>query len=175
MLYRFEIELSDIDREVYESLEFRVAQHPSENAAYLLSRVLAYALNYQVGIEFSPGGLNDPDQPAIRVIGLHGATDLWIDIGNPSTKRLHKASKAAKQVLVYTYKNAAILLDQVSPKDIHQAAQIKLFAIDPKFLSTLESELQKNNRWSIVHQQGRVDVTIGAASVAGELKPFSLI
>ena len=55
MLYRFLIELSDIDRSVYKSLDFRVAQHPSEIAPYLLSRVLAYALSYQEGLEFASG------------------------------------------------------------------------------------------------------------------------
>src|ERR1700722_14698215 len=45
-LYRFKLSVSDVDRGVYEDLDFRVPMHPSENAAYLLSRVLAYALNY---------------------------------------------------------------------------------------------------------------------------------
>ena len=175
MLYRFALELSDVDRGVYESLDFRVAQHPSETAAYLLSRVLAYALNYQTGIEFSPGGLNDPDQSAIRVIGTHGAIDLWIDIGNPSARRLHKASKAAKRVVIYTYKSAAVLLDQVDAKDVHRAEEIQLFAIDPKFLSELEAKLEKNNAWTILHQQGRVDVDAGGVSVGGELRAFSLV
>jgi uncharacterized protein YaeQ len=173
MLYRFELDLSDVDRGVYETLEFRVAQHPSESASYLLSRVLAYALNYQTGIEFSPGGLNDPDAPAIRVIGTHGAIAVWIDIGNPSAKRLHKASKAAEKVMIYTYKSAAVLLSQINPKDVHQAERIELFAIEPKFLEQLEAQLQKNNRWSVLHQQGRLDINTGAESFAGELRPFS--
>jgi uncharacterized protein YaeQ len=63
-LYRFRIDLSDVDRGVYETLDFRIAQHPSETTTYLLTRVLAYALNTQPGLEFSSGGLSDPDAPA---------------------------------------------------------------------------------------------------------------
>jgi len=174
MLYRFHLDLSDVDRGVYEALEFRVAQHPSESAPYLLSRVLAFALNYEEGIEFSPGGLNDPDQPAVRVIGAHGAIECWIDIGNPSTKRLHKASKAARRVRVYTYKSARVLLDQVDPGQVHRAGEIELFALGPKFLEQLEAKLQKNNSWVVVHQQGRLDVTIGRESISGDLTPFSI-
>ena len=174
MLYRFHLDLSDVDRGVYEALELRVAQHPSESAPYMLSRILAYALNYQSGIEFSPGGLNDPDQPAVRVIGPHGEISLWIDIGNPSAKRLHKASKAARQVVVYTHKSAAVLRDQVNAKDVHHAEDIRLFAIDPKLLDQLEAKVEKNNRWSVLHQQGRLDINTGAESFAGELKPFTL-
>ena len=63
-LYRFKLSVSDVDRGFYENLDFRVAMHPSENEAYLLSRVLAYALNYESGLEFSVG-LCDPDEPAL--------------------------------------------------------------------------------------------------------------
>ena len=36
---RFEIELADSDRGVYEALDLRVAQHPSESERYLVARV----------------------------------------------------------------------------------------------------------------------------------------
>jgi len=41
-IYTFDIELSDVDRNVYETLSVRVARHPSEAEDYLLARVLAY-------------------------------------------------------------------------------------------------------------------------------------
>ena len=66
MLYRFLIDLSDVDRNIYQTLDFRIAQHPSEIPAYLLTRVLAYALQYQEGLEFSAAGLSDPDAAAIK-------------------------------------------------------------------------------------------------------------
>jgi len=43
-IYRLQIELSDVDRGVYESLDLRLARHPSESMPYLLTRALAYAL-----------------------------------------------------------------------------------------------------------------------------------
>ena len=43
-LYNFDIELTDTDRGVYESLGLRVARHPSESEEYLVARVLAYLL-----------------------------------------------------------------------------------------------------------------------------------
>ena len=52
-VYSFEIELAHVDRGVYASLAFRVAQHPSEADDALLARVLAYCLEYQTGIQFS--------------------------------------------------------------------------------------------------------------------------
>ena len=40
-VHRFQIDLSDVDRGVYEALDLRVARHPSESVPYLLTRTLA--------------------------------------------------------------------------------------------------------------------------------------
>ena len=103
-IYAFGIRLADMDRGVYESLTFRVARHPSETEDYLVTRVLAYCLEYCDGIGFS-GGIAEPDEPAIAVRDLTGALRAWIDIGTPDAARLHKASKAAPRVVVYTHKD----------------------------------------------------------------------
>lgn len=174
MLYRFTLEVSDIDRGVYETLDFRVAQHPSENASYLLTRVLAYALSYQQGIEFAPGGLSDPDSPGLQALGQHNAIDLWIEIGNPSTRKLHRASKLARQVVVYTYKNPEILVAQIKTDEVHRASEIQIRAFNANFLESLESQLQKNNRWSILLQQGQLDVSTGTGTVSTEVNAHSI-
>ncbi len=172
MLYRFRLELSDIDRAVYETLDFRVAQHPSETAPYLLSRILAYALVYKDGLEFTPSGLGDPEAPALWSKGVHGALELWVEIGNPSARKLHKATKAAKQVLVFTYKSAEVLLQEIKSQDVHRAREIQVFAFDPKFLQALEQGLEKNNRWSVLQQQGRLDIDTGTSSFSTEVRKF---
>ena len=41
-IYNFTVNLADVDRSVYEELTLRVAQHPSETDAYMLTRVLAW-------------------------------------------------------------------------------------------------------------------------------------
>jgi uncharacterized protein YaeQ len=174
MLYRFQIELSDIDRGVYESLDFRVAQHPSETYPYMLSRVLAYCLAYQEGLEFTPGGLADPEAPALRKLGLHNAIDLWIEIGNPSSRKLHKAGKAAKEVMVFTYKNPEVLLAEIRQGDVHRAQDLQIYAFEPDFLETLGKSVEKNNRWSLLVQQGRCDLTIGAETIVGHVKKMSI-
>src|SRR4249920_1720336 len=93
-LYTIDIDLADGDRGVYESLALRVARHPSESEDYLVTRVLAYALEFAAGIEFS-AGLSDPDEPAISVRDLTGRIRSWIEVGTPDAARLHKASKAS--------------------------------------------------------------------------------
>ena len=76
-IYNFDIELADSDRSVYETLALRVARHPSESEEYLLTRLLAYTMEYTDGIVFS-SGLSEPDEPAISVRDLTG-TDPVVD------------------------------------------------------------------------------------------------
>ncbi|MGZ5278980.1 MAG: YaeQ family protein [Pseudobdellovibrionaceae bacterium] len=173
MLYRFQIELSDIDRGVYESLDFRIAQHPSETAPYLLSRTLAYCLSYQSGLEFSAKGLSDPDAPAIQVNGSNGAIELWIEIGNPSARKLHKATKAARQVRVYTYKSPEVLIADINANNVHKAHEIEIYSFDAQILLDLETYLEKNNRWSVLIQDGRMSVEVGSQSISSEIRKWS--
>src|SRR3982074_860064 len=78
-IYNIDIDLADADRGVYETLGLRVARHPSESEEYLVTRILAYALEFHEGIAFS-SGLSDPDEPAIAIRDLTGAIQSWIDI-----------------------------------------------------------------------------------------------
>jgi uncharacterized protein YaeQ len=60
-IYNFDVELTDTDRHVYESLALRLARHPSESEEYLVARLIAYLLEFAEGIEFSPRGLSSAD------------------------------------------------------------------------------------------------------------------
>src|SRR5262245_25460311 len=101
--HTFDVELSDVDRGVYESLSLRTARHPSESEQYLVARVLAYALEYTPGIAFTQG-LFASDEPAVWVRDLTDQLVAWIEVGTPDPARLHKASKAAERVAVYCHK-----------------------------------------------------------------------
>src|SRR4051812_21996347 len=129
-MHHFEVTLSDVDRGVYETLDLRVAQHPSESTRWLLTRMLAYCLSYGEGIAFSKGGLSSTDEPPIAIRDPTGLLLWWIDIGAPSAERLHKASKAAK-VAVYTH-DLPQLRRQTSGATIHKSECIDVWPLDPR-------------------------------------------
>src|SRR6476660_8362727 len=120
-VYNFDVQLADVDRGVYEPLSFRVACQPSETEEYLLSRVIAYCLEYTEGIAFSKG-IAEPDVPALSVSDLTGALQVWIDVGLPDAARLHKASKAAPRVAVYSHREPRQLLQALTGERIHRSA-----------------------------------------------------
>lgn len=175
-LYRFQIELSDISRGVYDTLDFRVAQHPSESTPYMLTRVLAFALNTQEGLTFSPTGLHDPDASAISIDSPNGGHELLIEIGNPSARKLHKATKSARKVKIYTYKNPESLMTEIRNEKVHRAEEIEVFSLAPSFLTELADVLKRDNRWAILFDEGTISVQVGEKSIAGELvtHPFFL-
>ena len=85
-MHHFQITLSDVDRGVYESLDLRVARHPSETMRYLVTRTLAYCLSYEEGIAFSKGGLSSAEEAPISVRDRTGVLRAWIDVGAPSAE-----------------------------------------------------------------------------------------
>jgi uncharacterized protein YaeQ len=169
-LYRFHLNVSDIDRGVYEDLDFRVAMHPSEVPHYLVTRVLAYALNFERGLEFSPGGLSEQDAPCIRGMTDNGTLQTWIEIGNPSTRKLHKGAKAAKNVKVYTYKDPKLLLQEMIANKVHRATEIPVYAFDSKFLDEVASWCERDNEWNLIHQDGQLTVSSDKGSLTQNLE-----
>lgn len=153
-LYRFKIELSHLDKNLYQSLDFRLAQHPSESLDYLLTRVFAYALAYEEGLEISAVGLADPDAPALSRANPRGGFHRWIEIGNPSNRKIHKAAKASDRVQIFTYKDPQVLLNEMAREDIFRKNEIQIFSIPSPFLKQLQDRLEKENRWNLVFNDG---------------------
>jgi uncharacterized protein YaeQ len=172
-MMRFRITLSDTNRNVYEEIELRVPMHPSESPPFFLTRILAYCLNFQEGLEFSQG-ISSPDEPALQVKDLTGILKLWIDVGNPTAKRLHKASKAAEKVRVYTYRDPAILKKEMQDGEIRHKDKIEVFSLTPAFLVELCAFLDRDNNWEFLHTEGEISITSKNQSVHGDLTLHSL-
>jgi uncharacterized protein YaeQ len=165
-IYNFDIELNDSDRQVYESLSLRVAQHPSESDEFLVTRVLAYLLEYAEGIEFSRG-VSDPDDPAVAIRDLTGRIRTWIDIGTPDAARLHKAAKSGARVVVYTHKNPDQFLKQLSGEKIHRPDELELYAMDRGLIAALAARLERRVAFSVSIADRELYVSIGTDTLTG--------
>ena len=172
-IHNFDVELADVDRGVYETLALRVARHPSETEEYLLTRVLAYCLESAEGIAFSKG-LAEPDEPAIAVRDLTGALRVWIDVGAPDASRLHKASKAAPRVAVYTHRDPAQLVRQLSGERIHKAESLELYGVDRPLLASLATHLDRRVAFSLSVTERQLYVDVGGETLSGVVERFPL-
>jgi uncharacterized protein YaeQ len=171
-IYNFDIDLADSDRGVYESLALRVARHPSESEEFLVTRLLAYLLEHKEGIEFSRG-VSDPDEPTIAIRDLTGTITDWIDVGTPDAARLHKASKSAGRVVVYTHKDPAQFLKQLDGERIHRADALELYAVDRVFVAALVARLDRRLAMSVSITDRELYVSVGADNLTGHVVRLS--
>lgn len=131
-----------------------------------MARVLAYSLEYTEGIEFSRG-LCEPDVPAIAVRDLTGALRVWIDIGSPDAARLHKASKSTPRVVVYTHKDVARLIENLSGARIHRVETVELYGIDRSLIAALAARLERRMSFSLSINERELYLSIGAETLIG--------
>jgi uncharacterized protein YaeQ len=167
-VYHIRIDLSDVDRGVYEALDLRVARHPSESMPYLLTRVLAYALLYEEGIAFGKG-LSTTEEPALWIRDLQGSVRTWVEVGTPSADRLHKASKAAPRVVVFTQHDPKLLAREAATRAIHRVEAIEVYALDATFLEEVAALTDRNARWTLLRTDGTLYVTAGDKTATGAL------
>ncbi len=165
-IYNFEIDLADNDRGVYETLALRVARHPSESEDYLWTRVLAYAMEYTEGLEFTTG-LSTPNEPALWVRDMTGALLAWIEVGTPDAERLHKAAKAARRVAVYPHKDPTQFLNRLSGARIHRADAMEIWSIDPRLIAALSERLDRRVSASVSISGRELFVSLGSETLSG--------
>ena len=174
-MHHFQITLSDVDRGVYEALDLRVARHPSESLRYMVTRTLAYCLSFEEGIAFSKGGLSTAEEAPVSVRDATGVLRAWIDVGSPSAERLHKASKAAGRVALFTHVELPLLLREASARPIHHVERIEVHRFEPEFLDELGAKLEKNSKFEVVRTDGQLYVTLAGETLNGTLTPCSLV
>jgi uncharacterized protein YaeQ len=172
-MYTFDVALSNVDRGVYETLTIKAACHPSETNEYLVTRVLAYCLEYAEGIAFSKG-LAEPDEPALSVRDLTGALQSWVEIGAPDAARLHKASKASPRVAVYTHKDPRLLLRGYEGQRIHRATDIEVYAPDRAVIAGLVEHLERRVKFTLTVTDGELFLDFAGRTVTGKLERIAL-
>jgi uncharacterized protein YaeQ len=159
-IYRAAIQLSDVDRSIYETVQATVARHPSETEERLAARLLAYALFYEPGLAFTKG-ISAGDEPDLWVKGPDGRVQLWIEVGLPEPDRLVKASRhAGRVVLVASGRALPNWLQQHLPK-LAGVANLTVVTIAPAFLSSLAARLERSIAWSITITEGTLYLKAG--------------
>jgi uncharacterized protein YaeQ len=167
-IHTFAVNLADIDRGVYEEPALRVARHPSETDAFMLTRVLAYCLEFDEGIAFSEG-ISATDEPAVLVRDLTGRLTAWIEVGAPDAARLHTGSMQAARVAVYTHRDPAKVAAPWAGKRIHRADEISLYSFDPGFIDAAISVIERRNSMTISITERRLYLELNGITLETEI------
>jgi uncharacterized protein YaeQ len=143
-MHTFDVQLADMDRGVYDEFSLRVARHPSETDAYMLTRILALGLEHTEGIVFGDG-ISSTDEPAVLVRDLTGKITAWIEVGAPDAERLHYGSRLAERTVVYTHRDPAKVMAPWAGKKIHRSDEIRVYSFDPDFIDAAVPLIARRN------------------------------
>ncbi len=101
-IFKADIDISDLRRHYYQSHQLTLARHPSETDERMMLRLLAFALFADEQLSFTRGLSND-DEPDLWQRSLSGEIDLWLELGQPSDKRLRRARSQSPRVVIMTH------------------------------------------------------------------------
>jgi uncharacterized protein YaeQ len=158
-IYRAGIQLSDIDRGLYESLQVTVARHPSETEERLLARILAYALYYEPELTFTKG-VGAGDEPDLWIKGPDGRVRSWIEVGLPDAERLVKASRHSEQVVLCVFGSSLPIWEKQQLPKLSGISNLTVISLDQAFLKLLSERLQRSISWSLTITEGSLYLAI---------------
>jgi len=101
-IFKAELQVTDTDRDYYETHKLTLARHPSETDERMMVRLLVFALHADPALEMV-GAISSEDTPAIWRKNRSDEILEWIEIGQPDEKRIRKACARAKHVFVYCF------------------------------------------------------------------------
>ncbi|MFJ6112762.1 YaeQ family protein [Agrococcus sediminis] len=163
-IHTFDVQLSDVDRGVYEELSLKVAQHQSETTAFMVTRVLALCLEHEEGIAFGDG-VAGGDEPAVLARDLTGALMAWIEIGAPDAERVHRGSRAAERTAVYTHRDPERVAAKWAGKRIHRAEDVRLVWFDDGFVDAVADAVARRTTMSVSRTEGTLYVEVNGTTL----------
>jgi uncharacterized protein YaeQ len=101
---------------------------------------------------------------------LTGVLKAWIDVGAPESPRLHRASKAAPRVAVYTHKDAVQLAARLGAERIHRIDALELYAMDFDWLSDLSQRLQRRTAFTLTVSEQHLYLSLGEETLSAAIK-----
>ena len=158
-IYRFTIDLADMDRSIYQNLSVHVALHPSETIERMVMRLLAYCLNYHERLQFTKG-LSTDSEPDLWRHAYNGEIEHWIELGLPDAKRVKRACSRSEQVTIYAYGGQA--LDswwQTMKNTFARQDDLEAFQFDEAVIAEFSEQVTRTMSLSCMIQEGIVTLS----------------
>ncbi len=168
-IYRTTLQLADIDRNVYETLQVTIARHPSETAERLVARVLALAIFFEPELTFTKG-ISASDEPDIWVKGADGRVQLWVEVGLPDADRIIKACRHAERVALLACGKMFFSWSQQQFPRLGKVTNLTVASIDQELVTTLAGQLERSINWSITITEGTMYLTSGAKTLEAAIQ-----
>ena len=165
-VYKAELSISDMDRHYYATHALTLAQHPSETAARVMVRVLAFALYARDGLEFGRG-LSSEDEADLWARSLTGELELWIYLGQPEESRIRKACGRARKVILigYSGRSFAIWWEKMA-STLARCDNLTVIELGDGVAEQLETLIARSMRLQCLIQDGELQLLSDTLNVA---------
>lgn len=170
-IHRVSIELSDTDRQVYESLQMSVARADSETLQRLVARLLAYCLCWEPDIAFT-GGVGAGEEPDVWVKEPDGRVKVWVEVGLPDPKRLAKAARHCERVVLLAYGRRLPDWQAEALPQLEKLPNVTLAALDSRFLDQLVAQVDRTIAWELTISGGTLYLTAGREQFEAAVEPI---
>ena len=175
-IFKANLQIADMDRNVYVDHAVTIARHPSETDERMMIRLLALALNlpadnHHGALELAKD-LWDVDEPALWHKDLTGEIKHWIDVGQPDDKRLLRASGRADRVSVLSYSASTPIWWAGIANKVARAGNIEAWQIDVAQSQALARLAQRTMHLQLSVQDGSCWLGDGQSSI--EITPQRL-
>ncbi len=147
-IYKFNIVLSDLNRNYYQDHNLTVALHPSETLERMTARVLAFCINADDSLVFTKG-LSEVEEPDLWKVAMDGLVDSWIDVGEPDYLRVKKACRKAKAVKIYSFNNKSDVWWEQS-KQQFLSLNAEFFRFEWQAIQTIAAQLTRTTAMSVL-------------------------
>ena len=172
-IYRATIQLSHVDRGIYETLATTIARHPSEIAERVVLRLLAYALSYEDGLEFTKG-ICAGDEPDLWRKGPDGRVTLWVEVGTPDPERLVKACRHCQQAVLLASGPNRFRWDGQHLARLEPIPNLTLLGLDYGFVSQLAAKLERTISWELTISDNTLYLTANGEHCEAALELLSV-
>ena len=167
-IFKVELQVSDMDRNYYQTHALTLAQHPSETEERLMVRLLAFALNAGPQLAFGRG-ISTDDEPDLWRKDLSGVIDLWIEVGQPDEQRIRKACGRAGEVHVYCFSGrSAEIWWRKNADALERCGNLGVFEIAAETSQELAALAARNMQLQCFIQDGQVQVMDASRTVLVE-------
>lgn len=143
-IFKVQLDLSDLNRNHYETYKLTLARHPSENDQRMMLRLLAFALFADERLSFTKG-ISNTEEPDLWIKNYSDEIELWIDLGLPDEKRIRQAHSLSTEVVIFAYGDRSLATwRQQLDASIKRFPSLKIFHITDDDLKQLASLADKN-------------------------------
>ncbi|MBD2858244.1 YaeQ family protein [Spongiibacter sp. KMU-158] len=169
-IFKAAVDISDIRRHYYRQHRLTLARHPSETDERMMLRLLAFALFANEELHFSRGLSND-DEPDLWQKSLSGEIELWIELGQPSEKRLKRALGLSKHVVILNYGGQEVQnWQQQFAATIQRESKLTVLSFSPQQSRALAELAQRNLSCQFTFDESSIWVSSQDSTI--ELQPL---